>query len=129
MEKMTYQAEVNSGEIKGSTAGYIPLKDQIKAMTDAGKKLVQHRALAYPMDIEGEEVETSVMGKRYFDKLDVAELSKESEKKLEDYARKAREKPTKPVGNPTENLAQNAAGEGQEQPPPPTANNPPKTTN
>lgn len=103
--------EMNSHEQIVATAGFIPLKDRIKMMQEAGKRLVEYRAMAYPGTIGDEEVDTSIFGKRYYDKIDLAELEKKHHEKLSEMqAYKAPKKTKKDLTTPPgSSLATDAA--------------------
>lgn len=65
-------------------AGTMSIGQRVKMFQEAGKKLVEHRCMCYPsVGTDGEEIDTSIFGKRYYDNIDLAELRKKHALEIE----------------------------------------------
>jgi hypothetical protein len=79
--KIIYQK--NDGMSCIQNTGYIPLKQRIETMVQAGKKLTAHRINSQLIDVDDENIESALFGLgRYHDKLDLCETIKRNRDRI-----------------------------------------------
>lgn len=78
------KGEINSGEKLTIASGTMTIGQKVRMFQEAGKKLVEHRCMCYPsVEEDGEEIDTSIFGKRYYDNIDLAILQKKHKLEVE----------------------------------------------
>lgn len=113
------EAENISSESLMTDIGFRPLKDQVKILTEAGKKLINYRCQSSVYEIDGEPVDHNIFHNRYYDKIDLAELEKWHNNKLDQIRKISLTKPKKGVADkqqPSENPPQEPSREAPQTP-------------
>lgn len=133
LKQNSYNPEFNNSERIVQSAGYIPMAEKIENMLQAGQRLAEHRAASHPGvgPETGETVDKSIFNKRYYDKIDIAELAKKSKDAISNVKSRASaaidEKRKQSKGTTDTTLAEKTATDALKSPPvkAPTAPVPP----